>query len=108
MTSWILKIMALAAALLAPVAFAQDGAAAESGVALSGIALSKGLAIIGAGFAGLGAAIGVGLITGRMLEALARQPELKSQLQPFFFLGAGLADAVPIIVIVLAMLTVFG
>lgn len=99
MTSRIIKIMALMAALVSQAAFA-----AEDG----GVALSKGLAIIGAGFAGLGAAIGVGLITGRMLEAIARQPELQSKLQIFFFLGAGLADAVPIIVIVLAMLTVFG
>ena len=49
------------------------------------------------GFGALGAAIGVGLLGGRLLEGSARQPELSSKLQGTFFLAAGLVDAIPII-----------
>ena len=46
-------------------------------------------------FGALGTAIGFGLLGGRFLEAVARQPELAPQLQTRMFLIAGLLDAVP-------------
>ena len=98
MTSRIMKIMALMAAFLTQAAFAQDG----------GAALSKGLAVIGAGLAGLGAAVGIGILAGRFLEAIARQPELEGKLLGRFFLTAGLTDAVPIIAIALSLVVLFG
>ena len=49
------------------------------------------------GLGGLGAAIGVGLLGGKLLEASARQPELAPNLRVTFFISAGLADAIPII-----------
>ena len=42
------------------------------------------------GLGGLGAAIGVGLLGGKLIEGSARQPELAPKLQTTFFLGAGL------------------
>ena len=42
------------------------------------------------GLGGLGAAIGVGLLGGKLIEGSARQPELAPKLQVTFFLGAGL------------------
>jgi len=48
------------------------------------------------GLGGLGAAIGVGLLGGKLIEGSARQPELAPKLQVTFFLGAGLVDAIPI------------
>lgn len=70
--------------------------------------ISKGLAAIGAGLAGLGAAIGIGILAGRLLEAIARQPELESKLMGRFFLTVGLTDAVPIIAIALSLVVLFG
>lgn len=90
----LLTIMALVAAP----AFAQEG----------GALVGKGLATIGAGLAGLGAAIGIGILAGRLLEAIARQPELEGKLMGRFFLTVGLTDAVPIIAIALSLVVLFG
>ncbi len=59
------------------------------------------------GLGGLGAAIGVGLLGGKLIEGSARQPELAPKLQVTFFLGAGLVDAIPIIGVGIAMLLIF-
>ena len=59
------------------------------------------------GLGGLGAAIGVGLLGGKLIEGSARQPELAPQLQVPFFLGAGLVDAIPIIGVGIAMYLIF-
>ena len=59
------------------------------------------------GLGGLGAAIGVGLLGGKLIEGSARQPELAPKLQTTFFLGAGLVDAIPIIGVGIAMYLIF-
>ena len=60
-----------------------------------------GLAIIAAGFmmglGAIGAAIGVGVLGGKYLEGVARQPELLPMLRTQFFIMMGLVDAVPMI-----------
>lgn len=61
-----------------------------------------------AGLAALGAGIGFGLMGGRFLESVARQPELGNMLQTRMFIIAGLLDAVPIIAIVLSMYLIFA
>ncbi|MDF1822611.1 MAG: F0F1 ATP synthase subunit C [Alcanivoracaceae bacterium] len=61
-----------------------------------------------AGLAALGAGIGFGLMGGRFLESVARQPELQNMLQTKMFIIAGLLDAVPIIAIVLSMYLMFA
>lgn len=71
----------------------------------SNAALAVGIAI---GLAAVGAAIGVALLGGKFLEGAARQPELTSQLQGKFFIVVGLVDAIPIIVIGLSALILFG
>lgn len=60
------------------------------------------------GLGGLGAAIGIGILGGKLLESSARQPELASKLQGTFFLAAGLIDAIPIIGVGLAMYLLFA
>tara|TARA_R110000868_G_scaffold10639_4_gene51608 strand:+ start:8949 stop:9248 length:300 start_codon:yes stop_codon:yes gene_type:complete len=45
------------------------------------------------GMAGFGTAIGFGLLGGKYLEGVARQPELAAQLRGQFFLMAGFIDA---------------
>jgi|TARA_B110000483_G_scaffold141911_1_gene169492 F-type H+-transporting ATPase subunit c len=59
------------------------------------------------GLGALGAAIGMGLLGGRLLEGTARQPELAAMLQGKMFLLAGLIDAVPIIGVGIAMYLIF-
>ncbi|MDZ7783339.1 MAG: F0F1 ATP synthase subunit C [Halioglobus sp.] len=58
-------------------------------------------------FGGLGAAIGIGMLGGKLIEGSARQPELAPKLQVTFFLGAGLVDAIPIIGVGLSMYLIF-
>ena len=59
------------------------------------------------GLGALGAAIGMGLLGGRLLESTARQPELAAMLQGKMFLLAGLIDAIPIIGVGIAMYLIF-
>ena len=97
------KLFFIAAAFVAPVAYAQERAGEAAAEALG-----RGLATIGAGLAGLGAAIGIGILAGRLLEAISRQPELEGKLMGRFFLTVGLTDAVPIIAIALSLVVLFG
>ena len=64
-------------------------------------------AAIMVGFGALGAAVGMGLLGGKLLEGTARQPELGPMLQGKMFLIAGLLDAVPMIGVGIAMYVLF-
>ena len=64
-------------------------------------------AAIMTGLGGLGAAIGVGMLGGKLLDSSARQPELGPKLQVSFFLAAGLVDAIPIIGVGISMYLIF-
>ena len=59
------------------------------------------------GLGALGAAVGMGLLGGKLIEGTARQPELGPMLQGKMFLLAGLIDAVPIIAVGIAMFLIF-
>lgn len=61
-------------------------------------------AAIAVGLGALGAGIGNGLIVSKTVEGIARQPELKGQLQTTMFIGVGLVEAVPIIGVVIALM----
>ncbi|MGB9804055.1 F0F1 ATP synthase subunit C [Desulfofundulus sp.] len=67
-------------------------------------ALGTALAV---GLAALGAGIGDGLVTGRTVEAMARQPELRGNLLTTMFISVGLIEALPIIAVVIAFM-LFG
>jgi F-type H+-transporting ATPase subunit c len=67
-------------------------------------ALAAGLML---GLAGIGAAIGMGIMGGKFLEGAARQPEIVPMLQGKMFLLVGLIDAIPIIAVGIAMYFVF-
>ena len=60
------------------------------------------------GLAAVGAAIGIGLMGGRFLEGVARQPEMANSLQTKMFLLAGLIDAIPIIAVAIALYFLFA
>lgn len=60
------------------------------------------------GLGALGAAIGIGLLGGRFLEGVARQPELIPTLRTQFFIVMGLVDALPVIAIAIGLYVLFA
>ena len=56
----------------------------------------------------LGTAIGFGILGGKFLEGIARQPELKGMLMGNMFLMAGLLDAFAVIGLVMGFLALFA
>ena len=60
-----------------------------------------------AGLAALSGAFGVAIIAKAVIESTARQPELRGQFQTLLFIGAPLAEALPILAIVIAFM-LFG
>jgi F-type H+-transporting ATPase subunit c len=64
----------------------------------------KGIAAIGAGLSAIGAGIGIGLIGGKALEAMARQPEQAGMIQTNMFITAALVEGVALFGCVIALL----
>jgi F-type H+-transporting ATPase subunit c len=61
-------------------------------------------AAIAVGLGALGAGIGNGLIVGRTIEGMARQPEARGMLQTTMFVGVALVEELPIIAVVVAFI----
>tara|TARA_R110000787_G_scaffold42377_41_gene104346 strand:+ start:6117 stop:6386 length:270 start_codon:yes stop_codon:yes gene_type:complete len=74
-------------------------------VILANTALAVGLIL---GLGGAGTAIGFGLLGGKLLEGVARQPEMAGMLTGRMFLVAGLLDAVTFVGIGIGMFFVFA
>jgi F-type H+-transporting ATPase subunit c len=72
----------------------------------------QGLSVLAAGLlislAALGTGIGFGLLGGKFLEGVARQPELGPMLMMRMFIMAGLVDAFAAISIVMGLLLFFA
>jgi len=66
--------------------------------------ISGSLSMIGAGLAGIGAGIGVGLTFFAMLQGIARQPEVGGQLFQRGIIGAALAEAVFVLALVFTLI----
>ena len=49
--------------------------------------LNGNIATVGYGLAAIGPAIGVGIVVGKTIESVARQPELAGRLQVLMYLG---------------------
>ncbi|MBI2778881.1 MAG: F0F1 ATP synthase subunit C [Gammaproteobacteria bacterium] len=58
--------------------------------------------------AGLGSAIGWGLICAKTLEGIARQPEMRPALMTNMFIFAGLMESFPFIILAFAMWFLFA
>lgn len=58
--------------------------------------------------AGFGTALGFGMLGGKFLESIARQPELASMLTMRMFIMAGLIDAFSAISVAIGLLLIFG
>jgi F-type H+-transporting ATPase subunit c len=63
-------------------------------------AITAGIILFGAG---LGSALGWGLICSKYIEGIARQPEMKPQLMGQMLFTGGLMEAFPMIVLGLSM-----
>lgn len=61
-------------------------------------------AAIAIGLAAVGAGIGNGLIVGRTVEGIARQPQARGTLTTTMFIGVALVEALPIIGVVIAFM----
>ncbi len=69
------------------------------------------LKFIGVGlmaFGMLGAAIGVGNIFAAMLNGLARNPNAENKMAKYIYVGAGLAEAMGLFALVIALLLIFA
>lgn len=64
-------------------------------------------AAIGAGLAAIGAGLGIGLIGGRAMEAIARQPEAVGDIRTNMILAAALIEGVAFFAVVLCLLVLF-
>ncbi len=62
------------------------------------------LAPLAFGLAAIGSGIGVGIVIGKTIESVARQPELQGRLQGLMFLGIALVEALAFIAIAVAFI----
>ncbi|APT86624.1 ATP synthase F0 subunit C [Corynebacterium flavescens] len=64
----------------------------------------EGLGTIGYGLAAIGPGIGIGIVAGKTVEAMARQPEMAGQLRTTMFLGIAFTEALALIGLVAGFL----
>ena len=64
-------------------------------------------AAIAIGFGAIGPGIGIGLLAGKALEALGRNPEAVGPVQQNMILGLAFAEAIAIYALVIAILILF-
>ncbi|WP_196590210.1 F0F1 ATP synthase subunit C [Pectinatus frisingensis] len=77
----------------------------ESSIAIAAALVGVGVML---GLAALGAALGDGLVTGKMVEGISRQPEAKSTLFMNTLISVGLIESMPIISLVVALIILFA
>jgi F-type H+-transporting ATPase subunit c len=77
-----------------------DAAAAKELGKLLGAGLSMGLGAIGPG-------IGLGIMIGKALESIARQPEVAGDVRTNMFIGIGVTEAVALYAFVVALILIF-
>ncbi|WP_022901835.1 ATP synthase F0 subunit C [Humibacter albus] len=60
-------------------------------------AISGNIATVGYGLAAIGPAIGIGIVVGKTIESIARQPELAGRLQVLMWIGIAFTEALALI-----------
>ncbi|WP_182348098.1 ATP synthase F0 subunit C [Tomitella gaofuii] len=60
----------------------------------------KGLGAVGYGLAAIGPGVGIGIVVGKAIEGMARQPEMSGQIRTTMFLGIAFTEALALIGIV--------
>lgn len=66
-------------------------------------AIGAGLAAIGM----LGSGIGLGMAVGKFFEAVSRQPAIEEKLSKYFYIGAGLIEAVALFAFAVGAMVLF-
>ena len=69
--------------------------------------IAHAIAVLGAGFGILGGAIGIGIIGGKALEALARQPEEAKAIRTNMLLMAALIEGLAFFGAIIALIVIF-
>lgn len=59
--------------------------------------VSGNVGTIGYGLSAIGAGIGVGIVVGKTIESVARQPEMQGRLQVLMFIGIAFTEALAFI-----------
>jgi F-type H+-transporting ATPase subunit c len=67
--------------------------------------LKGALALIGYGAAAIGPGIGIGVVVGNAMQAMARQPETAGMVRTNMFLGIALTEALALIGLLLYFIT---
>jgi F-type H+-transporting ATPase subunit c len=72
---------------------------------------AEGAKLLGAGIAmgvgALGPGLGLGLMIGKALESIARQPEVAGDIRTNMFIGIGVTEAVALYAFVVALILIF-
>ncbi len=77
----------------------------ENAIVIAASVIGAALAI---GLAAIGAGLGDGLVTGKAVEGMARQPEAKGTILVNMLISVGLIESIPIIAAVIAIVLVFA
>lgn len=64
---------------------------------LQAVDTNSGLKTIGYGLSTLGPGLGIGIVAGKTVEGMARQPEMAGQLRTTMFLGIAFTEALALI-----------
>lgn len=80
---------------------------AEQFALVDATALTKLAAGIAIAFGAIGGGVGIGLATKGVVEAVARQPEVKEELFKNFIIGAALSEATAIYALFIALVLIF-
>ena len=76
-----------------------------AGELLDGLrAIGAGLAVLGYGLAAIGPGLGIGMVVGNAISAMARQPESAGMVRTTMFLGIAFIEALALIGFVAFML----
>ena len=69
--------------------------------------VSGSISTVGYGLAAIGPAIGLGIVVGKTIEGVARQPELAGRLQVLMWIGIAFTEALALIGFVVFILLKF-
>ncbi|MFC4605739.1 ATP synthase F0 subunit C [Rhodococcus kronopolitis] len=58
---------------------------------------NKGFGAVGYGLAAIGPGIGIGIVVGKAIEGMVRQPEMAGQVRTTMFLGIAFTEALALI-----------
>jgi F-type H+-transporting ATPase subunit c len=83
---------------------AQSSGITDKGITDAGKAIALG---VGAGLGSIGAGIGIGIIFGKEIESVARQPDMKDDLQAIRWLGFALTEAVAFYTFIFGLIAFF-